>query len=160
MTCQRMMQLSGTKPESMLKSLFRVFICLKSFILITLWKHMCACWELLILQWARDTYNASTDMDIPENDCPELTEKTVDAIDNANCSSPLKWTALIFVVKLVLSEYHIKIMMSRHVLGPQNITVAQVLLIVLSKFPHYWVCFTHRFSWLWKYWAQSRLSEK
>jgi hypothetical protein len=28
--------------------------------------------------------NTSTDMDLPENDCPELIEKTADAIDNAS----------------------------------------------------------------------------
>ena len=28
--------------------------------------------------------NTLTDMDMPENDCPELTENTADAIDNAS----------------------------------------------------------------------------
>ena len=28
--------------------------------------------------------NTLTDMDLPKNDCPELTEKTADAIDDAS----------------------------------------------------------------------------
>ena len=34
--------------------------------------------------YARNTHNTSTDMDMSENDCPELAEKTADAIDNAS----------------------------------------------------------------------------
>ena len=77
------MKLSGTKPELMLKSLSREFISLKSLVLNILQKHMCA-WEVgtLVLHWARDTDNTWTDMDVPGNDCPELTEKTADSIDD------------------------------------------------------------------------------
>ena len=38
----------------------------------------------LILQQARDTDNTLTDMDMPGNDCPELTEKTANAIDDTS----------------------------------------------------------------------------
>jgi hypothetical protein len=43
-------------------------------------------WEVGIINItvARDTDNILTDMDMPENDCPVLTEKTADAIDNAS----------------------------------------------------------------------------
>ena len=34
--------------------------------------------------YTKNADNTSTDMDISENDCPELTEKTADAIDNAS----------------------------------------------------------------------------
>ena len=34
--------------------------------------------------YARNTHNTSTDMDMSENDCPELAEKTADAIDNTS----------------------------------------------------------------------------
>jgi hypothetical protein len=37
-----------------------------------------------LLQQARNTDNILTDMDMPGNDCPELTEKTADAIDNTS----------------------------------------------------------------------------
>ena len=43
-----MMQLSGTKPESMLKSLSREFISPKSLVLSILQKDMCA-WEVGII---------------------------------------------------------------------------------------------------------------
>jgi hypothetical protein len=33
---------------------------------------------------SRDTDNTLTDMDIPENNCPELTEKAANAIDNTS----------------------------------------------------------------------------
>ena len=46
---------------------------------------MCA-WEVQIINIAisQRYINTSTDMDMPGNDCPELTEKTADAIDNAS----------------------------------------------------------------------------
>ena len=81
------MQLSGAKPEKMLKSLFRKYISLKSLILIALQKHMCV-WEVGIINMTMSQTlsqsDTSTDMDMPENDCPELTEKTAEAIDNAS----------------------------------------------------------------------------
>ena len=49
-------------------------------------KGMCA-WVVGIITIAtiqRDVDNTSTDMDMPGNDCPELTENTADAIDNAS----------------------------------------------------------------------------
>ena len=33
---------------------------------------------------ARDTENTQTDMDMPGNDCPELTEKTANAINDTS----------------------------------------------------------------------------
>jgi hypothetical protein len=46
-----MIQLSGTKLEKMLKSLFREFISLKSLIPSILQKHMCA-WKVEIISIA------------------------------------------------------------------------------------------------------------
>ena len=81
-----MMQLSGTKLGKMLKSLFREFISLKSLGPITLQKHMCV-WKVKTINISchiPEIIFISIDMDIPENDCPELSEKTADAIDDAS----------------------------------------------------------------------------
>ena len=39
-------------------------------------------WGSLILLYTKDSDSTLTDMDLPGNDCPELTEKTADAIDD------------------------------------------------------------------------------
>ena len=42
-------------------------------------------WGSLIIQQTRNTDNTLlTDMDMPGNDCPELSERTADAIDDAS----------------------------------------------------------------------------
>ena len=85
-----------------------------------------------------------------------------------NYLSPHKRTTLIFVVKKELSEYfshpNVNFQMltiSRHVLHIKEIiSWHQAFVVVLSKYPHYWVCSTNRVPWVWKSWAQNRLPEK
>ena len=85
-----------------------------------------------------------------------------------NCLSPHNRTTLIFVVKMELSEcFTFKcqisslLTMSRHVLHLEvTISWGQAFVVVLSKYPHYWVCFTNLFPWVWKDWALNRLPEK
>ena len=49
---------------------------------------------------------------------------------------------------------------SRNVLSLRNLKLDQMFVVVLSKFPHYWV-FLQIYSYqMWKFWAQNRLSEK
>ena len=62
-----------------------------------------------------------------------------------NCSSQLKWTILVFVLNLHWSEHSIKVQVmtlkfTRHALYlTGKISWAYLLVIILSKFPHYWV---------------------
>ena len=84
-----------------------------------------------------------------------------------NYLSPHKRTTLIFVVKKELSEYFSHqnvnfqmLIISRHVLHMEEISWHQAFMVVLSKYPHYWVCFTNIFPLVWKDWAQNRLPEK
>ena len=74
-----------------------------------------------------------------------------------NYLSQPKWTTLVFVLKLDLSEYHIKmsffniLTMSRHILYLMEASWDVVFLIVMSKFPNYWVFFKNRFAcWILK----------
>jgi len=81
-----MMQLSGTRPEKMLKSLSKEFIFLRSLTLNILQKDMCD-WKVRvvnILQLGCQNIVFFIDMDMSEKDCPELTERTADAIDDAS----------------------------------------------------------------------------
>ena len=74
-----------------------------------------------------------------------------------NYLSQPKWTTLVFVLKLDSSEYHIKmsffniLTMSRHILYLMEASWDVVFLIVMSKFPNYWVFFKNRFAcWILK----------
>ena len=108
-------------------------------------------------------------MDIPGNDCPELTEKTADAIDDASLQqlfvstqmnnldlcgkAGIEWVSH----KNVSFEM---VTISRNALHLQNFPFDAVFVAVVSKFPHYWVIFTNIFPWMCKVWAQNRSSEK
>ena len=88
-------------------------------------------------------------MDLPESDCPELAEKTADIIDDAtlkelfvttqmnNLSLCVKY-GLKWVLHWNIDSKHWE---SRHVLGREKTMLEAAFLIVLSKFPHYWVYF-------------------
>ena len=88
-------------------------------------------------------------MDLPGNDCPELTEKTADAIDDDSLrelfvstqmnnldlcgKAGIEWVTHQNVNFQMLTIW-------RNVLHLQNsIPLDAVFVIVLSKFPHYWV---------------------
>ena len=108
-------------------------------------------------------------MDMPENNCPELIEKTADAIDDASLWELFVSTQMNNLdlcardgVKWV-SHQNVNFKMltiSRHVLKLPTTTFDEVFVVVLCKFPHYWVCFTNSLPWVWKDWAQNRLQEK
>ena len=88
-------------------------------------------------------------MDIPENDCPELSEKTADAIDDPSLQElfvsaqmnnldlcvryGLEWVSQQIVLLLI------KCWVSRHVFKRGGTSLEAAFIIVLSKFPHYWV---------------------
>ncbi|KAF8691622.1 hypothetical protein AX14_002748 [Amanita brunnescens Koide BX004] len=83
-------------------------------------------------------YVCLEDMDIPEKDCPELTEKTSDAIDNASLRElfiSTQMNNLDLCVKAGLE----------HVLYLEGPSWDDVFLLVVTKFPHYWVFFTNGF---------------
>lgn len=89
----------------------------------------------------------SIDMDLPEKNCPELTQTTADAIDDAIIHQLFVSTQmnnLDICVKSALEwgslTCHIPIFTNlKHVLD--DFTEWQwVFLEVVSKFPHYWVC--------------------
>jgi len=70
----------------MLKSLSKEFISLKSLILHILQRDMCD-WKVRVVNILQINYQdiiLFIDMDIPEKNCPELTERTADAIDDAS----------------------------------------------------------------------------
>ena len=72
----------------MLKSLSKEFIFLKSLTLNILQRDMCD-WKVRVMNiLLQVNYQLNIvlfiDMDIPEKNCPELTERTADAIDDAS----------------------------------------------------------------------------
>ncbi|KAF8329254.1 hypothetical protein F5887DRAFT_119034 [Amanita rubescens] len=72
------------------------------------------------------------DMDIPENDCPELTKITADAIDDESLQELFVSTQMNNLGLCV--KYGLK-----HILSRKNTSWEVVFGIVISKFPHYWV---------------------
>jgi len=145
----KMMELSGTWPGRMLKSLFRKLIFLKSWILNIHQKPMWD-WKVRMKPFpALTEYQILLDMDIPENDCPELSEKTANAIDDSSLQelfvstqmnnldlcvrSGLKWVSHQILLHLR------KCWASRHVFQRDETSLEAAFIIVLSKFPHYWV---------------------
>ena len=98
-------------------------------------------------------YHVLVDMDITENDCPELSEKTANAIDDSSLQElfvSIQMNNLDLCVKLGLGWVShqsvfllIKCGVSRHVLERKETSLEAAFIIVLSKFPHYWVLTKH-----------------
>ncbi|KAF8349579.1 hypothetical protein F5887DRAFT_914499 [Amanita rubescens] len=89
--------------------------------------------KVLNAQYPPKCYVRLEDMDIPENDCPELSERTAYAIDDASLQELFVSTQknnLNLCVKFGLE----------HVFQRQKGTSLEAaFIIVLSKFPHYWI---------------------
>ncbi|KAF8733234.1 hypothetical protein AX14_004017 [Amanita brunnescens Koide BX004] len=71
-------------------------------------------------------------MDLPEKNCPELTQKTADAIDDTSLHQLFVSTQknnLDLCVKAAL----------QHVLNESEPSLDNVIFMVTSKFPHFWV---------------------
>jgi len=75
------------------------------------------------------------DMDMPEKNCPELTEKTADAIDDSSLKELFVSTQMNNINLCVKAGL-------QHILYPKgtsNIPLEISFIAILSKFPHYWV---------------------
>ncbi|KAF8351702.1 hypothetical protein F5887DRAFT_912399 [Amanita rubescens] len=74
------------------------------------------------------------DMDLPEKNCPELTEKTADAIDDSSLQELFVLTQRNNIGLCVKAGL-------RHILYPKGtseIPLEISFIAILSKFPHYW----------------------
>ncbi|KAF8351722.1 hypothetical protein F5887DRAFT_1169631 [Amanita rubescens] len=72
------------------------------------------------------------DMDMPENDCPELTEKTADAIDDISLQGLFISTQMNNLGLCVKAGL-------KHVLRFKESSLDEIFIIIFSKFPHYWI---------------------
>jgi len=85
-------------------------------------------------------------MDIPEKNCPELTQKTADAIDDITIHQLFVSTQINnfdLCVKSALQCTHLRchfqtLTIFRHILV-DNFPWDHVVIMVLTKFPHFWV---------------------
>ncbi|KAF8729817.1 hypothetical protein AX14_005982 [Amanita brunnescens Koide BX004] len=88
--------------------------------------------KVLNTKYPPKAYVRLEDMDLPENNCPELTERTADAIDDASIHQLFVSTQMNNLDLCVKSAL-------QHVLKLKDLTWDNVILIVFSKFPHFWV---------------------
>ena len=144
------MKISGREPGKLLRSLFRKIIFLKFWMPNILPRHMCD-WKVRMMRvsswkWEQCCF---IDMDLPEKNCAELTQQTADAIDDDSLhqlfvstqmnnldlcvKSALQWGSHLRCQLLTLTLF-------RHVLKATDWTWNDVVVIVFSKFPHFWVC--------------------
>ena len=89
-------------------------------------------------------------MDLPEKNCPELTQQTADAIDDESLHQLFVSTQknnLDLCVKAAiqfgsyLKQFFHMLTILRTVMNDfSDSSWEDIALIVLSKFPHYWVC--------------------
>ena len=98
-------------------------------------------------------------MDLPENTCPELTEKTAEAIDDEglyqlfistqmNNVNLCVHAALQWVGHSIYGKFKFQIF--RHVLAYEGESVwPDIVVIIVRKFPHYWVTLRYLI-WMWK----------
>ena len=87
-------------------------------------------------------------MDLPENNCAELTQQTADAIDDDSIHQLFVSTQMNNLdlcvksaLRYVVFKIHVlRLTLLRHVLKYKHLTWDDVITIVFSKFPHFWVC--------------------
>jgi len=78
-------------------------------------------------------YVCLEDMDIVENDCPELTEQTANAIDEVSIQE------LFVSIQRNNLDLCVKFGLNHALLPNEKFQWEDVFIIVLSKFPHYWI---------------------